>query len=153
MSALKSQIQADLTAAMKSGDETVKSTLRMVLSAISNAEVAGESAVALTDDEVVRVLQQESKKRHEAAEVYAQAGRAEAASKESAEAEVIGRYLPAAMSAEELKTVVAEEVAAAAERGATGMKAMGQVVKAVRERAGSSADGAMIADLVKAALS
>lgn len=153
MSALKSQIQADLTAAMKSGDETVKSTLRMVLSAISNAEVAGESAVALTDDEVVRVLQQESKKRHEAAEVYAQAGRAEAASKESAEAEVIGRYLPAAMSADELKIVVAEEVAAAAERGATGMKAMGQVVKAVRERAGSSADGAMIADLVKAALS
>lgn len=153
MSALKSQIQADLTAAMKSGDETVKSTLRMVLSAISNAEVAGESAVALTDDEVVRVLQQESKKRHEAAEVYAQAGRAEAASKESAEAEVIGRYLPAAMSADELKIVVAEEVAAAAERGTTGMKAMGQVVKAVRERAGSSADGAMIADLVKAALS
>lgn len=153
MSALKSQIQADLTAAMKSGDETVKSTLRMVLSAISNAEVAGESAVALSDDEVVRVLQQESKKRHEAAEVYAQAGRAEAASKESAEAEVIGRYLPAAMSADELKIVVAEEVAAAAERGATGMKAMGQVVKAVRERAGSSADGAMIADLVKAALS
>lgn len=152
MGTLKSQIQADLTAAMKSGDDTVKSTLRMVLSAISNAEVAGDSAVELSDDEVVRVLQQESKKRHEAAEVYAQAGRAEAAGKETAEAEVIGRYLPAAMSTDELQAVVADEVAAAAARGATGMKAMGQVVKAVRERAGSSADGALIADLVKSAL-
>lgn len=153
MGALKSQIQSDLTAAMKSGDETVKSTLRMVLSAISTAEVAGDSAVELSDDEVVRVLQQESKKRHEAAELYLQAGRGEAASKESAEADVIGRYLPAAMSTGDLQAVVDEEVAAAAARGATGMKAMGQVVKAVRERAGSSADGAVIADLVKSALS
>ena len=84
--------------------------------------------------------------------MYLQAGRGEAAAKESAEAEVIGRYLPAAMSTDELQAVVAEEVAAAAARGATGMKAMGQVVKAVRERAGSSADGAVIADLVKSAL-
>jgi uncharacterized protein YqeY len=152
MNSMKSQIQADLTSAMRSGDATVKSTLRMVLSAISNAEVAGDSAVELSDEQVIKVLQQESKKRLEAAEVYAGAGRTDAAAKETAEAEVIGRYLPAAMSADELAAVVAEEVAAAAGRGATGMKAMGQVVKAVRERVGSSADGSVIADMVKSAL-
>ncbi len=152
MGDLKSRIQADLTVAMKANDDVAKSTLRMVLSAISNAEVAGDAAVALTDEQVVRVLQQEAKKRQEAAEVYAGAGRDEAAAKESAEAEVIARYLPAAMGADELAAVVAEEVAAAASRGATGMKAMGQVVKAVRDRVGSSADGAVIADMVKSAL-
>lgn len=138
---------------MKAGDELVKSTLRMALSALSNAEVAGDQAVELTDDQVVKILQGESKKRLEAAEVYAQAGRAEAAAKERAEAEVLAAYLPAAMGADELGAVVAEEVARAAAAGAAGMKAMGQVVKAVRERVGSGADGSMIADMVKAALS
>lgn len=138
---------------MKAGDELVKSTLRMALSALSNAEVAGDQAVELTDDQVVKVLQGESKKRLEAAEVYAQAGRAEAAAKERAEAEVLAAYLPAVMGADELGAVVAEEVARAAAAGAAGMKAMGQVVKAVRERVGSGADGSMIADMVKAALS
>lgn len=150
---LKEQLKSDLTAAMKAGDELVKSTLRMALSALSNAEVAGDQAVELTDDQVVKVLQGESKKRIEAAEVYAQAGRAEAAAKEKAEAEVLAAYLPAAMGADELGAVVSEEVARAAAAGATGMKAMGQVVKAVRERVGSGADGSMIADMVKAALS
>lgn len=150
---LKLRIKDDLTNAMRSGDETAKSTLRMALSAITNAEVAGSEAIELTDEQVVRVLQSEVKKRLESAEVYEQAGRVEAAMKERAEAEVLGRYLPAAMSQEELLDVVAQEVARAAEGGATGMKAMGAVVKAVRERVGSGADGSMIADLVKAALS
>lgn len=150
---MKAQLKTDLTAAMKAGDELVKSTLRMALSALSNAEVAGDQAVELTDDQVVKILQGESKKRLEAAEVYAQAGRAEAAAKERAEAEVLAAYLPAAMGADELGAVVAEEVARAAAAGAAGMKAMGQVVKAVRERVGSGADGSMIADMVKAALS
>lgn len=153
MGTIKAQLKTDLTAAMKAGDELVKSTLRMALSALSNAEVAGDQAVELTDDQVVKVLQGESKKRLEAAEVYAQAGRAEAAAKERAEAEVLAAYLPAVMGADELGAVVAEEVARAAAAGAAGMKAMGQVVKAVRERVGSGADGSMIADMVKAALS
>lgn len=153
MGTIKAQLKTDLTAAMKAGDELVKSTLRMALSALSNAEVAGDQAVELTDDQVVKILQGESKKRLEAAEVYAQAGRAEAAAKERAEAEVLAAYLPAAMGADELGAVVAEEVARAAAAGAAGMKAMGQVVKAVRERVGSGADGSMIADMVKAALS
>ncbi len=152
MTSLKETLKNDLTAAMKAGDDVAKSTLRMALSAISNAEVAGDAAVELSDDQVVKVLQAESKKRAESAELYDQAGRTDAASKERAEAAILAAYLPAAMSDDELASVVAEEVANAAAAGNTGMKAMGSVVKAVRERVGSSADGSKIADLVKAAL-
>ena len=137
---------------MKAGDDIAKSTLRMALSAITNAEVAGDEAVELSDDQVVKVLQAESKKRAESAELYEQAGRADAAAQERAEAEILATYLPAAMSDDELAQVVANEVAKAAAAGNAGMKAMGMVVKAVRERVGSSADGSKIADLVKSAL-
>lgn len=153
VNSLKQQLKEDLTAAMKAGDEIAKSTLRMALSAITNAEVAGDSAVELSDEQVIAVLQSEVKKRAESAEVYEQAGRNEAATKERAEAHVLAHYLPAAMSDDELQAVVTEEVANAAANGSTGMKAMGAVVKAVRQRVGSSADGSKIADLVKTALS
>lgn len=150
---LKETLKADLTAAMKAGDETVRGTLRMALAALTNAEVAGDEAVELSDDQVVAVLQAEAKKRAEAAEIYAQAGRTDAAAKEKAELAVLERYLPAAMSEAEIAAVVAEEVAAAAAAGNTGPKAMGAVVKAVRARVGASADGAVVANLVKSALS
>lgn len=152
MTSLKETLHSDLTAAMKRSDDLVKSTLRMALAAIMNAEVAGDEAVSLSDDQVVAVLQAEVKKRTEAAEVYAGAGRDEAAAKERAEAEVLAAYLPAALSEDELRVIVDEEVAAAAAAGNSGMKAMGAVVKAVRARAGSSADGALVATLVKSAL-
>lgn len=152
MTTIKATLKSDLTAAMKAGDDLVKSTLRMALSAITNAEVAGDEAVELSDDAIISVLQSESKKRLESSEVYEQAGRVEAAVKERAEAAVLAKYLPAAMSDDELSAVVAEEIAAAAAAGNAGMKAMGLVVKAVRARVGSSADGSKIADLVKAAL-
>lgn len=150
---MKLQLKNDLTVAMKAGNDIAKSTLRMALSAITNAEVAGDEAVELTDDQIIKVLQSEVKKRQESAEVYEQAGRTEAAIKERAEADVLSAYLPAALSDEELVVVVGEEVARAAAQGAQGMKAMGAVVKAVRERVGSGADGSKIAELVKAALS
>jgi len=150
---MKLQLKNDLTVAMKAGNDIAKSTLRMALSAITNAEVAGDEAVELTDDQVIKVLQSEVKKRQESAEVYEQAGRTEAAIKERAEADVLSAYLPAALSDDELVVVVGEEVARAAAQGAQGMKAMGAVVKAVRERVGSGADGSKIAELVKAALS
>ena len=153
MASLKDTIKTDLTAAMKSGDETGRSTLRMALSAITNAEVAGDQAVELSDDQVVAVLQAEAKKRSEAAEIYSGAGRADAAQKELAELAVLERYLPAAMGEDEIKAVVAEEVAAAAAAGNSGPKAMGLVVKAVRARVGASADGSLVANLVKSALS
>lgn len=152
MTSLKDTLKSDLTVAMKSGDEVGRSTLRMALSAITNAEVAGDEAVELTDDQVIAVLQAEAKKRAEAAEIYAGAGRAEAEQKERAELAVLERYLPAAMSESEIAAIVAEEVAAAAAAGNAGPRAMGAVVKAVRARVGPSADGSLVAQLVKAAL-
>jgi uncharacterized protein len=147
-----SRLQTDLTAAMKARDAATTSTLRMLRAAIMNAEVAGDTAVELTDEQAIAVLQSEAKKRAESAQVYEDAGRAEQAAKERAELEVIERYLPAAMSDEELVAIVDEEVANAAASGAQGGKAMGQVIKAVRERAGAAADGARIAALVKSKL-
>ena len=149
---LKDRIKADLTEAMKAKDEATRDTLRMVLAAISNAEVAGDEAVVLTDDQALAVVRGEAKKRQEAAQIYRDAGRTELADKEASELAVIERYLPAAMSDDDLAKVVAEEVAKAASAGAAGGKAMGMVVKAVRERVGSQADGSKIAALVKAAL-
>lgn len=146
---LKDQLQLDLTRAMKARDEVTLSTLRMLRAAILNAEVAGATPVVLDDEAVQVILKSEAKKRHESADLYEGAGRTELAAKERAELEIIGRYLPAAMNDEELVGLVDVEVAAAAASGATGPKAMGQVVKAVRDRAGSSADGSRIAALVK----
>ena len=146
---LKDQLQLDLTSAMKARDEVTLSTLRMLRAAILNAEVAGATPVVLDDEAVQVILKSEAKKRHESADLYEGAGRTELAAKERAELEIIGRYLPAAMNDEELVGLVDVEVAAAAASGVTGPKAMGQVVKAVRDRAGSSADGSRIAALVK----
>ncbi len=137
---------------MKARDELATSTLRMALAAITNAEVAGDEAVELSDEQVVGVLVAEAKKRSEAAEVYESAGRDAQGAKERAELALITIYLPAALGDEELSAIVADEVARAAAQGATGPKAMGQVVKAVRSRAGAGADGARIAALVKSAL-
>ena len=149
---VKTRLQADLTAAMKARDEVALSTIRLVRAAIVNAEVAGDEAVELTDQQVTAVLQSEAKKRAEAAAVYEENDRPESAAKERAELAVIERYLPAAMSDDELVAIVDEEVATAAANGAEGGKAMGLVIKAVRERAGAGADGARIASLVKARL-
>lgn len=137
---------------MKARQEVTTSTLRMVLTAVMNAEVAGDMVKVLSDDQVLDILRAEVKKRNESAEIYAGADRAEAALKERAEAAIIEAYLPAGMTDDELGKVVAEEVANATANGVTGGKAMGAVVKAVRARAGASADGAKIAALVKAAL-
>ena len=152
MTTLKDRIKADITEAMKAREEAKLSTLRMVLSAIQNAEVAGDEAIVLTDDQAIKVLQSEAKKRAESAQIYADAGRTEAAAKERAELVVIEAYLPAAMSDDEVAAIVADEIAKAAATGQTGGKAMGAVVKAVRDRVGSGADGGKIAALAKGAL-
>ena len=149
---VQSRLQADLTTAMKARDEVALSTIRMLRAAIMNAEVAGDEAVELTDAEVTAVLRSEAKKRAESAAVYEENDRPEAAAKERAELEVIERYLPAAMHDAALEAIVDEEVAAAAANGAEGGKAMGMVIKAVRERAGDAADGGRIAALVKSKL-
>ena len=149
---LKTRLQADLTAAMKARDDIATSTIRMVRTAITNAEVAGDEAIELDDDQVTAVLRAEAKKRLEAAEVYDENGRPDAAAKERAELAVIERYLPAAMSDDDLGSIVDEEIAVAAAAGADGGRAMGLVIKAVRDRVGGSADGGRIAAMVKSRL-
>ena len=151
MSSLRETLKADLTTAMKARDEATVSTLRMVIAAVMNAEVAGNEAVVLSDEQVMAVLLAEGKKRTEAAQIYADNDRAEAAAKERSEYAIIERYLPAAMSDDELNAIV-EEAAKAAAAGATGGKAMGVVVKAVRERVGTGADGSRVSAAVKIAL-
>ena len=151
-SGLKSRIQADISEALRSGDELLKSTLRMALAAIMNAEVAGAQAVVLTDDQIINLLRSEVKKRAESAEIYAAAGRTELATKETQEMVIIETYLPAAMDAAALASIVAQEVANAAANGQEGPRAMGAVIKAVKERVGAQADGSAIAAAVKSAL-
>ena len=152
-SGLKSRIQADINEALRSGDELLKSTLRMALAAIMNAEVAGAQATVLTDDQIINLLRSEVKKRAESAEIYAAAGRTELATKETQEMAIIETYLPAAMDAAALASIVAQEVANAAANGQEGPRAMGAVIKAVKERVGAQADGSAIAAAVKSALS
>ncbi|HEX2180047.1 MAG TPA: GatB/YqeY domain-containing protein [Actinomycetota bacterium] len=150
--ALKDRLREDLTAAMRARDEVAKSTLRSVLTSISKAEVAGKSQSTLSDDQVIGVIRSELGKRREAAEIYEKAGRDELAARERAEIEVLSPYLPAELSDEELGAIVAEEVQAARDSGIDGPRAMGAVIKAVRERAGVRAEGSRIAQAVKAAL-
>jgi uncharacterized protein len=149
---MKGQIQSDLTEAMRARDELRVATLRMAIAAIQRAEVAGKEQAKLSDEQVVGVLRSEIKKRSDAAEMYETGGRADRAARERSEAEVLAAYLPPAIDDAALNAVVAEEVAAVTATGATGGKAMGQVVKAVRSRVGDGADGARIAASVKAAL-
>lgn len=153
MPSLKDQLQADLTEAIRAQDDVVRSTLRLALTAITRAEVAGETHTTLTDDQVVGLLRSEMRKRAEAADIFAAAGREELAARERAEAEVLASYLPAELSDEALAVIVTEEVARAEQEGVTGGRALGSVIKAVRSRVGQQAGGGRIADAVKAALS
>jgi uncharacterized protein YqeY len=148
MSALKDRLRADLTTAIKARDEVRSSTLRMVLTAITNAEVAGKEQRELSDDDIVGVLSTEAKKRREAATAFEDGGRAEMAARERAEAEVIADYLPAQLSEEEivaLVTAAVEQVGAAGE----GMRAMGKVMGVVTPQVKGRADGAVVAAEVR----
>ncbi len=150
---VKSDLQSALTVAMKARDEVALSALRQALSSIAVAETAGDEVVELSDEQVIAVLAVEVRKHHETAEAFQTAGRPERVQRAQAEAAVLEVYLPSALSDDELSAIIAEEVAAAAAGGATGMKAMGKVVAAVRAKAGPMADGAQIAAMVKSALS
>lgn len=149
MSTLEQRLHDDLTAAIRSRDEVVSSTLRMALTAVKNEAVSGDSARELTDDEVVAVLGREAKKRRESATAYDDAARPELADRERAELAVLEGYLPAQLSDDELAALVAQAVA---ETGADSMKAMGQVMKVLTPRIAGRADGGRVAAAVKAAL-
>lgn len=146
MTALKDRLRADLTAAMKARDEVRTRTLRMALTSVSKEEVAGASARELTDDEVMRVLTKEAKRRREAADAFAAAGRDEQAAAERAEGVILDGYLPAQLTDEEISALVAEVIE---ETGASGVAAMGQVMKAVTPRVAGRADGARVAAEVR----
>lgn len=146
---LKDTLQSHLTDAIRARDELRSATLRMALTAVRAQEVAGDTARELSDDEVVGVLGKEAKKRREAAEAYDGAGRAELAERERAELAVLEGYLPSQLSDDEIAALVAAEVAAAAEQGATGMPAMGRVMKAVQPRVAGRAEGGRVAAEVR----
>ncbi|SDV03654.1 hypothetical protein SAMN04488544_3833 [Microlunatus sagamiharensis] len=145
---LKERLRTDLTAAMRSRDKLRSGTIRMVLAAIQEAEVAGKEARALTDEQVLDVVVREARKRREAHEAYAAADRPELAEKEQAEAEVLSDYLPQAMTPEEIAAVV---TAAVQQTGAAelGMKGMGKVMGVVTPQTKGRADGGAVAAEVR----
>jgi uncharacterized protein len=149
MTTLKSKLQEDLTAAIKERDELRSSTLRLTLAAITKEEVAGKTARALSDDEVLKVITKEAKKRREAADAFAQGGRAEQAAREKAEGEVLAEYLPKQLSDDELQEIVAQAVQEAKAAGAEGPRAMGQVMKIVNPKVAGQAEGGRVAAVVK----
>jgi hypothetical protein len=148
MSDLKDRLRSDLTAAIKSRDEVRSSTLRMVLTAVTNAEVAGKESRELTDEDVVGVLSSEAKKRREAAEAFDAAGRTEMAAKERAEAEVLADYLPTPLSEQEIADLVTSAIAQTGARE-EGMRAMGKVMGALSSQVKGRADGGAVAAEVR----
>lgn len=146
---LKGQIQHDLHDSMRARDKLRSGTLRMVLTAVTNAEVAGDEARELSDDEVLKVVAKEAKKRKEAATAFTDAGRAELAATEEAELAILEGYLPAQLDDDALKAIVARAVAST---GATGMPQMGQVMKAAQVEVAGRADGGRVAAIVRQVL-
>ena len=143
---LAERLRHDLTAAMKRRDELATSALRMALAAVKEAAVSGKEARELDDDEITKVLTRQVKRREEAAEAFRNAGRADRADRELAERDVLAAYLPAALSPEELESIVDEILA---EGGFSGMAAMGPAMKAVTARVAGRADGKTVSTLVR----
>ncbi|WP_186245145.1 GatB/YqeY domain-containing protein [Mycobacterium simulans] len=151
MAELKSRLRSDLTEAMKAQDKLRTATLRMLLAAIQTEEVSGKQARQLSDDEVLKVLTRESRKRGEAAEIYTQNGRGELAANEHAEARIIDDYLPTPLTEAEVADVVDTAIADVAEQigERPTMKQMGLVMRVATAIAGGKADGARLSAAVK----
>ena len=146
MSELKDRLRSDLTTAIRGRDELSTATLRMALAAITTEEVAGSDARELSDDEVLKVLARESKKRREAAEAFGSAGRTEQAERELAEGEVLAGYLPAQLEDADLAAIVADVITRTV---ASGMKDMGKVMGAANGVVAGRADGGRVAAEVR----
>ena len=146
---IKVRLRADLTEAIRGRDETTSSTIRMVLTAITNEEVAGKEARVLSDDEVITILSREAKKRREASEAFESAGRDDRAAMEKAEGLVIAKYLPEQLSIEDIKKMIADAIALT---GAGGTADMGKVMGVVKPLIAGRADGSIVSTLVKEAL-
>jgi uncharacterized protein len=148
MSALKDRLRSDLVSSIKARDELRSSTIRMVLSAITNAEVAGKEARELSDEDIIGVLSTEAKRRREAAGAFADAGRTDLSDKETAEAAVIADYLPRQLDEAEIADIVAAAIEQAGAAG-EGTRAMGRVMAVVSPRVRGRADGAAVAAEVR----
>lgn len=151
MAELKAQLRSDLTDAMKARDKLRTATLRMVLAAVQAEEVSGKQARELSDDDVLKVLTRETKKRGEAAQIYISNGRGELAANERAEASVIEEYLPTQLDDDELAHAVNTAIAQVAEEigERPGTRQMGLVMKAANAIVAGKADGARISAAVK----
>jgi uncharacterized protein YqeY len=146
MTQLKARLRSDLTDAMKQRDELTTATLRMLLTAVTTEEVAGSVARELADDEVLRVVNREAKKRREAAEAFHDAGRSEQAERERAEETVLARYLPTQLEDSELTELVAETIR---ETGASGPRQLGVVMKSLSPKVAGRADGKRVSEEVR----
>ena len=154
MAELKDRLRSDLTEAMKTQDKLRTATLRLLLAAIQTEEVSGKQARDLSDDEVLKVLARESKKRSESAEIYTQNGRGELAAEEHAEARIIDEYLPTPLTAAEVADVADTAIAQVAEEigERPSSKQMGLVMKAATAIAAGKADGSRLSAAVRARL-
>ncbi len=146
---IKETLQKDLTEAIRGRNEITSGTIRMVLTAITNEEVAGKEARVLSDEEIITVLSREAKKRREAAEAFENAGRADKSALEKSEGEVIAKYLPAQLSEADIAAIIADAIAST---GAQGPGDMGKVMGAVKPKIAGKADGGLVSALVKAEL-
>ena len=146
---LKSKLQEDLNTAIKAHDKLRSSTIRLTLAAITKEEVAGKEKRELSDDEVLKVITKEAKKRREAADAFAQGGRPESAAQETAEGEILAEYLPKQLGDEELTAIVTQAVEEAKAAGAEGPRAMGAVMKIVNPKVAGLAEGGRVAAVVK----
>ncbi len=146
---LKAQLQSDLHDAMRARDKVRAATLRMTLTSVTTVEVAGDEARELSDDEVLKVIAKEAKKRREASTAYRDAQRPELADAEDAELAVLEAYLPAQLGDDELRAIVERAVQST---GATGMADMGRVMKAAQAEVAGRADGGRVAGVVRAVL-
>jgi len=145
---LKERLRSDLTQSIKDRDKVRSGTIRMVLTAITEAEVAGSEAIELSDRQVLDVVIREAKKRREAEEAYASAGRTELAEKEHAESQVLADYLPQQLTPSEITAIVSDAIAAtgAAE---VGIRGMGKVMAHVTSQTKGKADGSVVAAEVR----
>ena len=149
--ALKQRITDDTKAALLGGDRFIGETLRNLKAAILNEEVAaGKREEGLEDAEIEKIIAREVKKRAESAKLYRDNARPELAEPEEKEAEILKAYLPEQLSEEKVREIVKQKIV---ETDASGPAAMGQVIGAVKQSAGNTADGAMIARIVKEELS
>jgi uncharacterized protein YqeY len=147
-STLKERLRSDLTTAIKDRNKVRSGTIRMVLTAITEAEVAGSEAVELSDQQVLDVVIREAKKRREAEAAYANAGRAELAEKERAESDVLADYLPQQLTQQEIADIVASAIASTGAEE-LGMKGMAKVMAQVTPLTKGKADGSVVAAEVR----